>query len=177
MNYWFTSDTHFGHSNIIKYCNRPFANVDAMDDHMISNWNKLVKPGDIVYHLGDFAFRNVERYINCLPGNIHLIFGNHDHMARKKRDLFDWTGDFKEIKVNGQKIVLCHYALRVWNKSHHGAWHLYGHSHGTLPDLGNQLAFDCGVDCWNYRPINFEEVKEQMQKYNWEGVDHHKPNR
>jgi calcineurin-like phosphoesterase family protein len=78
-----------------------------------------------------------------------------------------------EIAVEGQDITLCHYALRVFNKSHHGSWHLYGHSHGTLPDDPNSLSFDVGVDCHNYFPISLDQVKKIMSKKTWKPIDHH----
>ena len=82
-NIWFTADTHFSHANIIKYCARPFDNVEGMDRTLITNWNKVVEPKDIVYHLGDFCFRNPERYLNALNGYIYFIYGNHDKKLRK----------------------------------------------------------------------------------------------
>src|SRR5687767_6005129 len=82
MNTFFTSDTHWGHKNIIKFCSRPYASVEEMDEAMITNWNDRVRPGDTVYHLGDFTFYRREdqqrRIIDSLNGNIKLILGNHD---------------------------------------------------------------------------------------------------
>lgn len=173
MKIWFTSDTHFGHANIIKYCNRPFASVEEMDRTLISNWNSKIQPNDIVHHLGDFCFGHFERYKKQLNGKIHFIEGNHDKEAFNFRNSFDSYKKFNEIRVNGQKIVLCHYALRVWNKSHHGSWHLYGHSHGTLPDDKNALSFDVGVDCHNYFPLSFEDVARIMKKKDFKPIDHH----
>ena len=131
-----------------------------MNEALIKNWNSVVNVGDTVYHLGDFSFlpKNETEYIfNRLHGIKFLILGNHDHNVTKH-----WSGVFqyKEININGTEIVLMHYAMRVWNKSHHGSWHLYGHSHGTLPDDGKSLSFDVGVDCHNYHPISFEKVSE-----------------
>jgi calcineurin-like phosphoesterase family protein len=178
MNYWFTADTHFGHANIIKYCNRPFANEQEMNAAMIKNWNALVKDEDIVYHLGDFCFGREDYHFNAffkqLKGMIILIKGNHDKLAWRNRSNFFASYDtYHEIRVNGQDITLNHYAQKVWNKSHHGAWHLYGHSHGSLPDDPNSLSFDCGVDCHNFTPINFEHVKEIMSKKTFKPIDHH----
>jgi calcineurin-like phosphoesterase family protein len=65
-------------------------------------------------------------------------------------------------------IVLFHYALREWNASHWGSYHLYGHSHGTLPDIDTSLSFDIGVDCHNFYPLSYEEVKAIMKKKNWQ---------
>lgn len=173
MKTWFTSDHHFGHSNIIKYSKRPFADVKEMDQKLIRNWNERIQPGDTVYHLGDFCFSEKgQGILDQLNGNKHLILGNHDKEGRKLRG---WASieKFREVTVNGQYIVLCHYAMRVWNKSHHGAWMLYGHSHGSLPDDPNSLSFDVGVDCHDYKPLEFEDIGRIMKKKTWKAIDHH----
>ncbi len=175
---WFTADTHFGHSNIIKYCNRPFATVGEMNETLIKNWNSVVKPRDMVYHLGDFCFGKddytFDLYFKQLNGLIIFIKGNHDKLAWRNKHKFFASSDFgREIEVDGQKITLCHYAMRVWDKSHYTAWDLYGHSHGSLPDDPHALSIDVGVDCHNYTPISFEQVGEIMAKKNWKPIDHH----
>lgn len=177
MTIWFTSDTHFGHSKIIEYSGRPFPDVGTMDTEMVRNWNARVKPGEQVYHLGDFAFardeQDVERYISNLNGQIHLIRGNHDHKQTRKARGFAEILDYKEIKVGEQFIVLCHYAMAVWNKAHHGSWMLHGHSHGNLTKNPNLRRIDVGVDPQGYRPVSFEEIAEQMKAYSFVPVDHH----
>jgi len=163
MPIYFTSDTHFGHANIIKYCNRPFKSSFEMDEALVSNWNTLVGPEDTVYHLGDFAFgRNAEqKYISTLAkrlnGYIHLINGNHEKVAHSIPWRFTTIKDYDEIEVEGQRIVLFHYGMRVWNKAGKGAWHLYGHSHDRLPPYGKSL--DVGVDSCDYYPVGFARLK------------------
>jgi calcineurin-like phosphoesterase family protein len=174
--YWFTSDTHFGHTNIIKHCNRPFNSVEEMDEQLIRYWNECVKPGDFVYHLGDFALVSREKTLeifNRLNGIIHFIKGNHDDSAESIKKKFAWFKDVHMIKVYDQQIWLSHYAHRVWNKSHHGVWHLYGHSHGSLPCDNTSLSFDVGIDCHDYRPINFDTVTKIMKSKSYKPVDHH----
>lgn len=164
MTIFFTSDHHFGHSNIIKYCNRPFKNVDDMNESMIKNWNEVVKSGDTVYYVGDFCFDpNPAKFLYRLNGKKILIKGNHDGKPKKEHG---WSHicDYNEVKHEKQHIVLCHYAMRVWNRSHYGAWMLYGHSHGSLPDDPQLLSIDVGVDCHEYRPISFEEIKNIMSR-------------
>ncbi len=178
MNYWFTGDTHFGHANIIKYCNRPFKDSVEMNETIISNWNKVVKRDDLVYHLGDFCFGKTDAefdiYFKRLNGLIVFIKGNHDRLAWKNRHKFyAYHDSYHEIEIGEQNITLCHYAMRVWNKSHYSAWHLYGHSHGSLSDDPHSLSFDCGVDCHNFTPINLEQVKEIMSKKLFKPIDHH----
>ncbi|MEK6860518.1 MAG: metallophosphoesterase family protein [Nanoarchaeota archaeon] len=175
---YFTGDTHFGHSNIIKYCNRPFQSIEDMDETLIYNWNQKVWDDDIIFHLGDFCFgknnSDFSKYFQQLNGKIILIKGNHDSLAKKNKSYFhEYYDSYKEIEVSDRRITLCHYAMRVWNKSHRGAWHLYGHSHGSLPDDPNALSLDVGVDCWNYAPVSIDQIAEKMQTKNWKTVDHH----
>jgi len=174
---FFTADTHFGHNNIIKYANRPFDSVSEMDETIISRWNERVSADDLVYHLGDIGLCSSEKLRNILGrlnGRIHLIRGNHEKAGDDCANEFEWVKDYHELVINDQEaprkkrlIVLSHYAMRVWNASHHGTWHLYGHSHGELEDLENSLSFDVGVDCHNYYPISYEEVSAIMAKKKW----------
>lgn len=175
MKTFFTSDTHFGHVNIIKYCNRPFTSVEEMDNTLIHNWNAIVRPEDTVYHLGDFAVGGgpAAPYLRRLNGTIHFCLGNHD-----KRLVSAYSGfipHVKEVSAENQKIVLCHYAMKVWNGSHKGDWQLYGHSHGTLPDDPTALSCDVGVDCWNYFPVSMEQLRAKMKTKTYKPVDHHGP--
>jgi calcineurin-like phosphoesterase family protein len=84
MNTWYTADLHLGHTNIIKYCNRPFGSTDDMDSVIINNWNSRVKIGDVVYHVGDFCFKTPEQYIGRLNGKITLIRGSHDKIIENQ---------------------------------------------------------------------------------------------
>ena len=167
-NIWFTADTHFNHSNIIKYCKRPFLDKEQMDKSLINNINKKVKYNDTLYHLGDFAFAKneyeINNYVNQLIcNNIIIILGNHDKSKHMKNKKFKQILPIFHGKINNQQITLCHYAMRVWNKSHHGAWHLYGHSHGFLIEDINLLSMDVGVDTNNYFPFHFDEISKILK--------------
>ncbi|MBC8103923.1 MAG: metallophosphoesterase family protein [Cytophagales bacterium] len=181
---FFTSDTHFFHENIIRLCDRPFSRVEEMEEAIISRWNAKISKSDLVYHLGDFALKctpeQARGVVKRLNGQIILIRGNHEKVADQIKDAFAAVKDYDEISIpdldapNGKrKVVLLHYAMRVWNGSHHGSYHLYGHSHGSLPDDPNALAFDVGVDCWDFAPLSYEEVKTVMSGKTWKPVDHH----
>lgn len=134
----------------------------------MANWNRKVKPGDYVYHLGDFAYGShatveaTRRLRKRLNGHIYLIRGNHEKVACGMPESFVWLDDYREIEVEGQRIVLFHYALRTWHHDLRGVWHLFGHTHNTLPSSGK--SFDIGVDCWNFEPLSFSEVKSEMDK-------------
>ena len=85
---YFTSDTHFGHENIIKWCRRPYSSVEEMNEKLIENWNSVVGPDDIVFHLGDFAFGGSglwKEVLSRLNGKKYLIIGNHDEKKSQGR--------------------------------------------------------------------------------------------
>lgn len=171
---FYTADLHFGHANILKYCNRPFQNVEEMDEQLIKNWNSVISAkGDTVYILGDFSFyKDQQKTINVLNrlngSEKHLILGNHDvHMKAWVKEKFTSCEYYKEIYIpdtegygGKQFVVLMHYAMKVFNKCHHGAIQLFGHSHGTI--LGNSQQLDVGVDCWNYTPVSYTQIKEKL---------------
>jgi calcineurin-like phosphoesterase family protein len=158
---WFTADTHFGHENIIRHCNRPFSSVGEMDEEMIARWNARVGRRDVVWHLGDFSFRGAHplRYFSRLNGQISFILGNHDKRTQL-RDCTNTVIDVIELRAQGHKIFLSHYAHRVWPSSFRGSLHLYGHSHGTLP--GTERSMDVGVDCHDFVPISLEQVLRKI---------------
>jgi calcineurin-like phosphoesterase family protein len=174
---YFTADTHFSHTNIIKYSNRPFKTATEMNNTIINNINCVVRENDTLFHLGDFAFGQpaaieiLRLRINC--NNIVLIYGNHDKEIRRSRNLQDLFVDCHELLELKYGLVLCHYAMRVWNKSHRGWGHLYGHSHGSLSDIGNR-SFDVGVDCTGYKPLSINQVRAEMEKRKFVELDHHK---
>lgn len=165
---YFSADWHLEHRKIIEHSHRPFGSVEEMNETIIGNTNSAVGRGDILYILGDFCMGNlaaVTRFRNLIKcPQVHLIRGNHDNLSAKQyQDAgFFFHGDMYEVKEGEQYITLCHYAMRRWNRSHHGSWSLFGHSHGNLPDDPKLFSFDVGVDCHNFFPLSFDQVKEKM---------------
>ncbi len=181
---YFTADTHFGHANIIEYCQRPFSSVGEMDQALIRNWNEVIGPDDIVYHLGDFTlgepkqaqlyFSQLNGYIivPCLPWHhdrrwqkISLGRPYFESASRKYVTLVASSLDVLQNEEHGQDdypltITLCHYPLAEWDRKHYGAWHLHGHSHGRYHAPG--MILDVGVDAQNYRPISLEDLVDAM---------------
>ncbi len=180
MKYWFIADTHFGHRRIIEYCKRPFANITEMDNSLINNWNKLVGKDDIVYHLGDFAFCCTLDYAwNCykqLNGIKHLILGNHDDLALEMESIRPGTwasvDKLNEQIIYNQRIVMCHYPMATWRHAYKGTWQLYGHVHGSMKNNGKSI--DVGVDCWDYAPVSFNQIKEKMANLKINEIIHNK---
>lgn len=136
---------------------------------MIENWNKIVKKGDTVYILGDFAFKDHNHYLMALNARKILILGNHDRASQVVYKNFTEVHEFGcRKKIEGYDITLCHYALRSWASSCHGSLALYGHSHHRMPEFNNMLSFDIGVDGFGYAPVPWDVVLEKMtQKINW----------
>jgi len=185
--FFVTSDTHLGHANIIKYCDRPFNSVEHMNRTLIDNINIKVPPRAILFHIGDFALGTPEQIrdmVRSINATVCLVRGNHDKKVEHDicKDEFEWIKDYHEVTVKekdtGKKqfIVLCHYAFRVYNKSHHNAWNLYGHSHGSLSEDKRLLSMDVGVDTNNYTPYSYNEIKKIMATKDCKPTDYHNRN-
>lgn len=190
---FFTSDTHFHHTNIVHGISRwpeankargcrPFQLLDEMDEELILKINHAVGADDTLYHLGDWSFGGFEKIqefrnkINCKT--IHLILGNHDHHIENNHDniqrIFSSVSHYKEINIHGQKIILSHYPFKEWHKSYDGSWMLYGHCHNSCPDDAIWLegkhknaygrkTMDVGVDTNNFYPYSFHDLVEIMK--------------
>ena len=169
MKTYFTADLHVNHAKILQYCNRPFSSVEEMNETLINNWNDRVQPEDTVYHLGDFGWGSVDKLLpifNRLNGKRKiLIKGNHDKEGVK----LPWTSihDMLEVRIDNKIYQLSHYPMRSWNKSFHGARHLFGHCHGTLSPHG--LSCDVGVDCWKFSPVSTQQLDNIFDKLSRQG--------
>ncbi len=159
MAVFFTADTHFGDTHILRQRGRLFTSIDHHDETLVANWNAVVGPEDEVWHVGDFA-AHAERahcaaIFSRLDGVKRLVRGNHD--SNRVLDL-PWADPPVEsvrvtLREDGRewRLFLAHYAHRAWPGLWRGTRHLYGHTHGTLPDTTRSC--DVGVDAWEYRPV------------------------
>jgi len=158
-NIWVISDTHFGHANIVEYSNRPFSNVEEMDEFMVTAWNETVKDGDIVYHLGDVYFGNKgAENLQKLKGRKRLILGNHDTGKDTKL-----TSVFQKISVWRMfpefGLLLSHVPIHVGSLFHKkgNLTNVHGHIHENKID-DDRYRCVC-VEHTQYRPINIEELR------------------
>ena len=170
--WYFVADEHYNHAKILDYCGRPFADVTEMNEAMIANHNAVVASQDITIHAGDFGwFKTAEEastIIRRLHGSHIFLKGSHDRWLPNSAP-FMWRK-----MIDGQFVVVCHYAMRTWERAHHGSFNVHGHSHGMLPPLGKQL--DVGVDCHGFAPVSFETIKHLMKtRPMLHGVSHDQP--
>lgn len=154
---WFTSDTHFGHQNIIGYCRPHFASLEEMHAHLVERWNAVVKPGDLVWHLGDFAWtvKAAKEWRPKLNGTIRLIVGNHDDIpalvkARLFQDVYMWR-QFREYGFTASHVPLRADQLR------HGTMNLHGHVHGSTGGL-DCFHKDVSVESTCFQPVRADEI-------------------
>jgi calcineurin-like phosphoesterase family protein len=175
---YFISDTHFNHKGSLLWNNgavRPqFTSVDEMNELMIRNWNNTVKDNDIIYFLGDFAFKcnknKAEAIFWVLKGEKHLIKGNHDYkIADKFVNCWASISDIKQVdyieptKGIKTEIICCHYPMLSWRHKEQGSIHLHGHVHGGIQELNKGTRrMDVSVECINYTPISIDEVVKRM---------------
>lgn len=155
MKTWITSDLHFGHANILKFCpttRAHFGDVETMNNEMVRLWNEQVDANDLVYILGDVAFMpayKATQIVNRLNGTKILIEGNHDRKALKDhsfRSCFKEIHQYLSINYNGHKIVMSHYPFLEWDQMHRGSVHFHGHLHGNPTGLENYRIRDMGFD-------------------------------
>lgn len=166
-----TSDIHFGHTNILKFCphSRKFKDVQDMNEGIINNWNMVVSPEDTTYILGDVAFCNDQKaqyLINRLNGKKILIVGNHDKKLIKSSifsDCFEEIHDYYTLNHNKDKIIMFHYPIYEWDGMHRGTYHLYGHLHGSKIPVKGRL-MDVGMDTNNCIPYDLDEVISILSK-------------
>jgi len=181
-NIFFTSDTHFSHANIMKYCNRPWSNVEDMNETLINNWNKVVNKDSIIFHLGDFAWgNNWMPILNQLNGRKILILGNHDLKNKDSNALkngFEYVCQQLYINVEHRKVILNHCPLLCYGGTYRQdddkVYQLFGHVHSG-PYSSNGLdverlvnlfptQYDVGVDNNDFTPISWYDVNEKIQK-------------
>lgn len=178
---YFTSDTHYNHTNICRGTTRwkdadditrDFKSLGEMNDRIVAGLNATVGENDTLFHLGDWSFGGFESIaefrnrINCK--NIHLILGNHDHHIERNRegirDLFSSVNQYLELEVNkDHKFILMHYPIMSWNRMNDGVIHLHGHVH--LPPhrrIGKGRMMDIGVDGNGLDPISLTKVLTLM---------------
>ena len=176
---YFTSDLHFGHKNIIRFDNRPFATIEEMDDELIKRWNNKVTKDDTVYILGDISWHNDDRtyeILKQLNGHKRLIKGNHDKLHSKVKNCFESIKDYDEIIVDGKQLILSHYPIHMYNHQFRGGIMLFGHVHNTKSnELVSEIMFDLnnndipcamgnvGCMCWDYEPVSLDEIRRGLE--------------
>ena len=175
---WFTSDTHFWHENIIRFCGRPFRNAEEMNHELIRRWNVTVPEDGIVFHLGDFCHGSQKQWneiLDSLHGRIFLILGNHDMKYYRGGDMsgFEYVTQQMTIRVDGQTIILNHNPFLCYGGSYRNVWQLFGHVHsGPFSHTGLDhprlkalfpMQYDVGVDNNGFRPVSFLQVKQEIE--------------
>lgn len=176
---YFTADLHIGHTFIRKL--RNYNNKQEMHDTLIDTWNSIITEDTDVFILGDITFANTADTIlvlSQLNGHLHLIRGNHDKgLAKICLDFFDTVSDVKEIYIRNAdnatktRVFMSHYSHQIWNLSHYGAYHLFGHSHGSLKGIGRSI--DVGLDTNDVKPYTWYEIDNVLKNIPIHKVDHH----
>ncbi len=169
--HFFTADQHYGHKNIIEYCNRPFKDENEMDEEQIAKHNEVVGKNDTVINAGDFCwlkayksntFHDARSYISRLNGHQIFLRGDHDKWMSARASHFHDIWSNMMDKKNDEFLVVCHYAMHTWARSHYNSWHLYAHSHKDLNLPGKRHCIS--VENTNYYPLSFDQIKEIMAK-------------
>ena len=172
---FFTSDTHFDHKNILRFCNRPWETVEEMNQGLIDNWNSVVGPDDIVFHLGDVSFggnTNLTKYVSQLNGHIILVKGNHDKKLQESicNKLFEYSCQQLRLNIEGYTVVLNHYPFLCFPEN----IQLFGHIHSSPSSESDDVSkflshgdqhrqYDVGVDNNDYKPVSWQQIKSRYE--------------
>lgn len=189
MSIFYTSDIHFGHENIIKYCNRPFSSVDEMNQVIIERWNSVVTDEDWVYVLGDVALGKIKDslpLVGLLNGHKALVPGNHDRcwLGHKKvgdKEIHMYLdAGFEEIHhkastvIDGRTVEMCHfpyegdshevdrYVDHRPKRNHKSDFLLHGHVHDAWQIKDRQI--NVGMDVWGFVPVPYETISAIVKK-------------
>lgn len=159
-----TSDTHFGHNNVITYCNRPFKDSDHMDTVMVDNWNNIVDQNTKILHLGDWCFRGTghkQTIQSRLNGYKIIVKGNHDPSRLQLVQKFGFQEAYREIEgkivETGQTFYMCH--IPNTEKAKQYDLHFCGHVHLLFVQSGNII--NVGADHWDYKPQTLRTILAQ----------------
>ena len=181
MTAFFTSDQHFNHAGILKFTDRPWVNVNEMNDGIVAAWNAVVGPRDVVWVLGDFAYHSADfdmlSIFKSLRGKKNLVIGNHDEKNKSVMSLgWERIERLHTFRENGVRLELCHYPLASWKNAHNGSLMLHGHSHGNMKE-NVPHRFDVGIDAlgaqFNHGPIPVEAIVAIAATQTFQPVDHH----
>ncbi len=166
MTIFFTSDTHFDDARRLRIDHRPFDSIEEHDAALIARWNAAVGREDEIYHLGDVTAAKksarVSELLAALNGRKHLIIGNNDPPATIDNKRWASVAPYRELEIDGRRIILCHYPFRTWHDMGKGAIDLHGHSHGRLKEATRQ--YDVGVDVFDYQPVTLETILSSKRK-------------
>ena len=177
-NIFLTSDSHFGHENIIKYTNRPYNTIKEMDLDLIYKWNSATNEDSIIFHHGDFTlgdWETAQNYFSQLNGTIYILAldWHHDKRWLKNTQIGGTSLNGKihylppievlELPIKteagySRKITMSHYPLQSWEGSFYEQWHTYGHIHSKAKDRGLVNSIDVGVDKWNGRLVRLGDL-------------------
>jgi calcineurin-like phosphoesterase family protein len=192
---YFTSDLHGHHTNICYGVStwkdketkcRKFDTVEEMNSTIINNINAKVQQNDILICLGDWTFGdkdNIRTFRNrIICENVHLILGNHDKYISDPsygyQECFNSVQDSLDVIIDGERFCCYHYKQMVWNKSHKGSYHLYGHSHGSSEQFEIGKSMDVGIDNYHrlfssYEPFSVDEIIKHLKNRKSYEIDHH----
>jgi calcineurin-like phosphoesterase family protein len=168
-NVFITADTHFGHANIIRFCDRPFFSVGEMNEALIKNWNDTVKPDDQVFHLGDFAFRRsgisekeIIEWRRRLNGKISLVLGNHDKPFAAALRKAEFEEVFPYPIIIEKYLILSHEPIEIITETSVFG-NIYGHVHNDerYRTITTHSACAC-VERWDYRPVPLLHLLSRM---------------